>query len=108
MVKTRSESYDGSMLSYLHGYHAGSAADVLKHSVLVFCLEYLKKKEKPLLCVDTHAGAGFYDPAVMPNYEWDKGIGRLLDRPDLPSMIAGYVKIQGQKDSAKQQYCGSP
>ena len=102
------------MLSYLHGYHAGSAADVLKHSVLIFCLEYLRKKEKPVLCVDTHAGAGFYDPAVMPNHEWEGGMGRLVSRagpPEssqakeaMPSMVAGYLKIAGTE---KQRYSGS-
>ena len=103
MVKTRSESYDGIMLSYLHGYHAGSAADVLKHSALIFCLEYLKQKEKPLLCVDTHAGTGFYDLAVMPNREWENGIGRLLCRQALPSMLAGYLKISGAEIETQGQ-----
>ncbi|MCL2318886.1 MAG: 23S rRNA (adenine(2030)-N(6))-methyltransferase RlmJ [Treponema sp.] len=79
------------MLSYLHGFHAGGAADVLKHSALVFCLSYLKQKEKPLLCVDTHAGAGFYD--LSSSAEWEQGIGRLIHAEALPPMLASYVRF---------------
>ena len=94
------------MLSYLHGYHAGNAADVLKHSTLLFCLNYLKQKDKPLLCVDTHAGAGFYDlaNAGSQNREWEKGIGRLFNTVgNLPPMIDDYVKL-----SEEGRYTGSP
>jgi 23S rRNA (adenine2030-N6)-methyltransferase len=69
------------MLSYRHGFHAGNPADVLKHMVLVFCLEYLTQKEKPLLCADTHAGAGLYsleDGFAAQKREWESGIGKLL------------------------------
>ena len=104
------------MLSYLHGFHAGNAADVLKHSVLVSCLTYLKKKEKPLLCVDTHAGAGFYDLEgtwFSRNKEWENGIGRLLREEQLPPMLASYVKSCYADASsivppAKRGYLGSP
>ena len=114
MVRIQADGYDVNMLSYLHGFHAGNAADVLKHSVLIFCLDYLKKKEKPLLCVDTHAGTGFYDlseTANPPNREWEKGIGRLLQSAgDLPPMIAGYLRLCG--DQAQRGlpggYPGSP
>jgi len=99
------------MLSYLHSYHAGNAADVLKHSVLVFCINYLKKKAKPLLCVDTHAGSGFYDlsdTARIPNREWEKGIGRLREAAgDMPFMIADYVKLSEKYLSEKHRYAGS-
>ena len=91
------------MLSYLHGYHAGNEADVLKHSTLVFCLNYLKQKEKPLLCVDTHAGAGFYDLSNPINTEWKKGIGKLRDvAASLPPMLLDYVKL-----SEEGRYPGS-
>ena len=49
------------MLSYRHGFHAGNHADVLKHIALVALLRILARKDKPLLVVDTHAGAGQYD-----------------------------------------------
>jgi len=95
------------MLSYLHGFHAGNAADVFKHSTLVSCLTYLKKKEKPLLCVDTHAGSGLYDFAgtgFPQNREWENGIGRLLREESLPSMLASYVN----SCYADRRYSGSP
>jgi len=104
------------MLSYLHGFHAGNAADVLKHSLLIFCLSYLKKKEKPLLCVDTHAGAGFYDLAGQkaPNREWENGLGLLLRQTEKPpEMIGAYLKLCGTTTAdtdttQRRQYPGSP
>jgi len=102
------------MLSYLHGFHAGNAADVLKHSVLLFCLAYLKKKQTPLLCVDTHAGAGFYDlfgAGSPPNREWEKGMGLLLQASgELPSMITDYVTFCGgqTRPGLTEKYPGSP
>jgi len=49
------------MLSYRHAYHAGNHADVLKHAVLALLLQALARKDKPFVCIDTHAGAGRYD-----------------------------------------------
>ena len=111
MVRFLSDGYDRNMLSYLHGFHAGNAADVLKHSVLIFCLSYLKKKEKPLLCVDTHAGAGFYDlsgtaggSVGAQSNEWEQGIGRLQRTAEkLPPIISEYVNF-----SEERRYSGSP
>jgi 23S rRNA (adenine2030-N6)-methyltransferase len=85
------------MLSYRHGFHAGNAADVLKHTVLIFCLDYLAQKEKPLLCVDTHAGAGVYPLykgfAAQKN-EWKNGAGKLLNSGgDLPAMLRRYLEV---------------
>lgn len=48
------------MLSYQHGYHAGSFADVIKHTTLLLLLNHLKLKEKPLVYIETHAGRGRY------------------------------------------------
>jgi 23S rRNA (adenine2030-N6)-methyltransferase len=48
------------MFSYRHAFHAGNHADVLKHAVWVFILQYLTQKPAPLTVVDTHAGAGIY------------------------------------------------
>ncbi len=49
------------MLSYQHAYHAGNLADVHKHSLLAWTLNYLIQKDKPLSYVETHAGRGLYD-----------------------------------------------
>jgi 23S rRNA (adenine2030-N6)-methyltransferase len=84
------------VLGYRHAFHAGNAADILKHSVLIFCLDYLGRKDTPYLCIDTHAGAGLYsltDGYALQNREWERGIARLdagaPDRafPVLPAML---------------------
>jgi 23S rRNA (adenine2030-N6)-methyltransferase len=48
------------MLSYQHIYHAGNAADVQKHALLAWMLDYLTGKDKPLTYIETHAGRGLY------------------------------------------------
>ena len=49
------------MLSYIHAYHAGNHADILKHLTISLILEHLRKKEKPFCVIDTHSGSGLYD-----------------------------------------------
>ena len=49
------------MLSYQHIYHAGNLADVQKHALLCWTLEYLTRKDKPLSYIETHSGRGLYD-----------------------------------------------
>jgi len=49
------------MLSYQHLYHAGNPADVHKHALLCYMLDYMTQKDKPLTYIETHAGRGFYD-----------------------------------------------
>ncbi|GAB1261775.1 23S rRNA (adenine(2030)-N(6))-methyltransferase RlmJ [Aurantivibrio plasticivorans] len=48
------------MLSYLHPFHAGNHADVLKHWLLLECVRYLQLKSKPFVYIDTHSGNGMY------------------------------------------------
>ncbi|WP_062763467.1 23S rRNA (adenine(2030)-N(6))-methyltransferase RlmJ [Falsirhodobacter sp. alg1] len=70
------------MLSYQHMYHAGNLADVQKHALLCFMLEYLTRKDKPLTYIETHAGRGLYrldaEEAVKTG-EAEKGIGAIED-----------------------------
>ncbi len=49
------------MLSYQHHFHAGNLADVHKHALLAWTLDYLILKDKPLSYIETHAGRGIYD-----------------------------------------------
>ena len=49
------------MLSYQHAFHAGNLADVQKHALLSWALDYLTQKDKPLSYIETHAGRGLYD-----------------------------------------------
>ena len=101
------------MLSYRHAFHAGNAADVVKHSVLVYCLEYLLKKEKPLLCVDTHAGAGLYslhEGYAAQNREWERGLGKITGNT-LPPMLERYLSLctgEGDPQAVPSVYPGSP
>ncbi|MEM9796085.1 MAG: 23S rRNA (adenine(2030)-N(6))-methyltransferase RlmJ [Pseudomonadota bacterium] len=71
------------MLSYQHAYHAGNAADLHKHAVLAFALEYLVRKDKPLSYLETHAGRGLYDlsaPEAIRTGEAAAGVGSHLER----------------------------
>jgi 23S rRNA (adenine2030-N6)-methyltransferase len=68
-------------MNYRHAFHAGSFADVLKHTVLVRILLHLRAKPAPFRVIDTHAGAGRYDLAGAEagrSPEWREGIGRLV------------------------------
>lgn len=49
------------MLSYQHIYHAGNLADVQKHALLAWALDYMTRKDKPITYIETHAGRGVYD-----------------------------------------------
>lgn len=51
------------MLSYQHIYHAGNLADVQKHALLAWMLDYMTRKDKPLSYLETHAGRALYDLA---------------------------------------------
>lgn len=71
--------YATSMLSYQHHYHAGSLADVHKHALLTWMLNYLIQKDKPLTYFETHAGRGLYDltaPEALKTGEAQMGIAR--------------------------------
>jgi len=101
------------MLSYRHAFHAGNFADVLKHLVLVHCIEHLKKKDKPFCYIDTHAGAGMYalnSEWALKNREFDSGIAKLWRRDDLPAGVRRYVDLVGQFNQGKEllHYPGSP
>ena len=84
------------MLSYLHGFHAGNHADILKHFVLFYTLEYLNKKNKPYSIFDTHSGSALYnlsDQKALKTGEAARGIQKLLAVPGsrIPPALTGYV-----------------
>lgn len=67
-------------MNYRHLFHAGNAADVLKHIVLARIIEHLKGKATPFRVIDLHAGAGIYDlrsEQAENTGEWRDGVGRL-------------------------------
>ena len=101
------------MLSYRHAFHAGNHADVLKHFVLTQVLEYFTQKGKPFWYIDTHAGAGMYalnQGYATQNAEFEGGIARLWNSPDLPQPLADYVALirSLNPDGKLKLYPGSP
>ena len=91
-------------MNYRHAYHAGNAADCLKHAVLVWLLRALARKDKPFFVLDTHAGTGRYDlddTQARRTGEAARGIVRLLDPPP---PLADYVAVIRQAGL----YPGSP
>ncbi|GLS26350.1 23S rRNA (adenine(2030)-N(6))-methyltransferase RlmJ [Marinibactrum halimedae] len=96
------------MLSYQHCYHAGNHADVLKHWLLLECVQYLQKKPKPFDYIDTHAGEGLYNltsAEAQKTGESASGIGR-VPWNQLPGLDAYHHAIE--HDLIKQSYPGSP
>lgn len=102
------------MLSYQHGFHAGSFADVVKHVALTRILEYLIKKDKPLFYLDTHSGRGLYDlnhPEAHKTGEALEGIKKLWPvYPKMPSVFDSYFEIIKSLNSNAnlRYYPGSP
>lgn len=102
------------MLGYQHGFHAGNHADVLKHSVLALVLDYLVRKDKPLLYLDTHAGSGMYGlrgERASKNTEYETGIGRLWPiRAQAPAALQPYLQCIAalNPSGGLQRYPGSP
>ena len=84
------------MLSYRHGYHAGNAADVLKHFILTYVLDYIKKKDKSFVFIDSHAGAGKYlisDPYMQKNKEYLQGIEKILQLKNDNIFLKKYLDL---------------
>ncbi len=97
-------------MNYRHAYHAGNFADVLKHLILMLCLDRMKHKEAPFFVLDAHAGCGIYDLSAVEaqkTLEYQGGIERLLSAkpasPDLRAFCALF-----EKDWRKRRYPGSP
>lgn len=99
------------MLSYLHEYHAGNHADILKHYTLTYILNYLSKKNEPYSFFDTHAGSGLYDlldNRSIKTGEAQKGIERLLENKiEYSPTLNDYIQIV-ERYNEKRMYPGSP
>lgn len=100
-------------MNYRHAFHAGNHADVLKHQTLARIIALLKKKEAPFAYLDSHAGVGLYDlqgDQASRTGEWQEGIGRLWERPDLPEVLADYLGVIRalNADGSLRFYPGSP
>ncbi|MEI6560228.1 MAG: 23S rRNA (adenine(2030)-N(6))-methyltransferase RlmJ [Rhodospirillaceae bacterium] len=109
-------------MNYRHLYHAGNAADVVKHAVLALLLERLGAKPAPFFVLDSHAGIGRYDLASEPAQRTGEaagGIGRLLavlaagapPPPELAGYLAAVAVLNGADEAAAcgvRWYPGSP
>jgi 23S rRNA (adenine2030-N6)-methyltransferase len=101
------------MLSYRHHYHAGNHGDVFKHIALTLILTAMKRKEKPMLYLDTHSGAGVYDlkgPMAQKINEQAQGILKIWGRGDIPESVQPYIRsLERMNPSGKLTiYPGSP
>ena len=100
------------MLSYQHLYHAGNMADVHKHSLLAWMLQYLTQKEKPVSYIETHAGRALYDltsDEAIKTGEAAEGINRVLAAnwfSESHPYLQALTKIRAQH--GPQSYPGSP
>lgn len=100
-------------MNYRHAFHAGNPADVLKHAILLFCLDALKRKPAPFAVLDTHAGRGLYDllsEEALRSPEWQGGIGKLWDWTEAPPMVARLLAAVRafNADGELRTYPGSP
>ena len=81
-------------MNYRHAFHAGNAADCMKHALLVWIMQALVQKPAALFVLDTHAGVGLYDLTGGPaerTGEWHTGIARLVHAP--PEPLAAYLGL---------------
>lgn len=103
------------MLSYRHSFHAGNHADVLKHLIQIEVLNYLHRKDKPFIYMDTHAAAGLYSLVSEEsgkNGEYLGGIAALEQPQSLPDspLLARYCEaVQACREQhGAETYPGSP
>lgn len=104
-------------MNYRHIFHAGNAADVMKHAVLAWILDRLRAKEAPFFVLDTHAGIGRYDledQAAIRTGEALRGIRRVLadgGAERLPTGATPYLDLLARLNNGPdgiRVYPGSP
>lgn len=98
------------MLSYQHLYHAGNPADVHKHALLAWTLDYLTRKPKPLTYLESHAGRGLYDlaaPEALKTGEAAQGITRMAAQfPQDHVYLQALARVRAEHGPSA--YPGSP
>lgn len=99
-------------MNYLHSYHAGNFADLMKHAALMAFLRLHRETGRALMVVDTHAGAGGYDlsnPEFARSQEAQNGIKHLLSRElAKPYALLGQYVQAKNKGAELDFYPGSP
>lgn len=105
---------ENSLMNYQHCYHAGNAADVFKHIILVQLFQQLLKKPQPFFYLDTHAGLPSYDLTsreALATNEFAQGIELLWAKPLLESAVVDYLQLIQQLNhdqTSLRFYPGSP
>jgi 23S rRNA (adenine2030-N6)-methyltransferase len=97
-------------MKYRHSFHAGNFADVHKHVALLALLTALKRKDKGLLYLDTHAGRGSYDLSSLTE-EAAAGIGRFALSAHAAQELRDYATVLARYRAGRaawQRYPGSP
>lgn len=96
-------------MKYAHAHHAGNFADVHKHVTLLALLAAMQRKDKGLLAIDTHAGAGLYDLAgaqARRTGEAELGVEKLLqaaargdallEAPEIAAYVDAVRRVRGE------------
>lgn len=97
-------------MNYQHSFHAGNFADVIKHIVYIYTLDYFKNKETPFFILDTHGGAGAYDlrsQDAQKTQEATYGVLKVINKQTEDLLLQRYFKII-QPYMNDQVYPGSP
>ena len=99
-------------MNYRHVYHAGNFADVLKHAILALIIDYLKRKDTPIMVLDAHAGLGLYDLSsieAQKTGEWMGGIGKIWGQ-EIPAPLMPWLNVvrSFNPDGELRAYPGSP
>jgi 23S rRNA (adenine2030-N6)-methyltransferase len=100
-------------VNYRHDFHAGNFADLVKHACLLSALGRLTQQARPIVAVDTHAGAGLYDltgEMAKASGEAQVGVRRLLADPQAPAVFAPLKAAIGELNPGGdlRYYPGSP
>lgn len=102
-------------MNYRHAYHAGNAADVVKHALLCRALLAMTRKDKPFLALDSHAGAGLFDLVMderaLRGGEWRGGIQKVLEDPAPHPLLDPYLDALDELNAGQPErrfYPGSP
>lgn len=87
-------------MNYLHAYHAGNFADVVKHVLLLQLLAQMSQKPKPYYILDAYGGRGLYSLAsneAKKTNEANNGVLKLTEfvtknpNAQLPQAVQTYL-----------------
>ena len=103
----------GESLNYRHAFHAGNFADLVKHGAITLIVDRLVALSEPLLVVDSHAGAGFYDLSgemAAKSGEARAGVLKLMADDAAPEAFRPLkaAVLNANRDGVIRVYPGSP